>query len=165
MMNDPVYNHLRELSWRRKLTPSEESQLRAWLATHPEAQADWEAEARLGEALGSLPDAPVASNFTARVLQAAKLDEAAERRRGRRPRLVWWRRLAARGAVGAIVLTAGFFSYRHFHAAHVRSEVAEGLVAVSTAEPMPAPDVIEDFDVIRIMPQLYVDEDLLALLK
>ena len=60
MMNDSVYDHLRELSWRRKLTTSEELQLRAWLAAHPEAQADWEDEARLNEMLGLLPDAPVA---------------------------------------------------------------------------------------------------------
>ena len=164
-MNDPVYDPLREQSWRRKLTASEERQMQAWLAAHAEAQADFESEARLNEMLGSLQDAPMPSNFTARVLQAVRLDEAAELRRQRRPRLVWWRRLAAKVAVVAMVVTAGIFSYRHFRAAHVRSEVAEGLVAVSTAQPVPAPNVIEDFDLIRIMPQLYVDEDLLALLK
>ena len=111
MMNDPVYDHLRELGWRRKLTASEEAQLRAWLAAHPEEQADWEAEARLNEALGSLPDAPMPSNFTARVLQAVRLDEAAERRRRRWSQWVWWRRLAARVAVVAIIVVAGIFSY------------------------------------------------------
>lgn len=165
MMNDPVYDHLKQLSWRRKLSDSEESQLRAWLAAHPEAQADWDDETRLNEALGALPDAPLPSNFTARVLQAVKLDEAADLRRRRRPRLVWWWRLAAKVAVVAILGVAGFSSYQQFHAAHLRSKVAEGLVKVSTAQPVPAPDVIEDFDVIRIMPQLYVDEELLALLK
>ena len=164
-MNDPVYDHLREQSWRRKLTPSEESQLRALLAAHPEAQADWEDEARLNEMMGALPDAPLASNFTARVLQAVKRQEVAELRKLRKSRTVWWRRLAAKVAVVAVFVVAGSFSYQHFHAAHLRSRVAEGLVKVSTAQPMPGPDVIEDFDVIRIMPQLYVDEDLLALLK
>src|ERR1035437_9606030 len=37
MTNDPIYNHLRELGWRRKLTGAEEAQLRAWLAARPEA--------------------------------------------------------------------------------------------------------------------------------
>ena len=43
MSSDPIYDQLRELSWRRKLTGAEEARLRAWLAAHPEAQADWEA--------------------------------------------------------------------------------------------------------------------------
>jgi len=164
-MNEPVYDNLREVSWRRKLTTSEELQLRAWLAAHPEAQADWEDEARLNEMLGLLPDAPVASNFTNRVLQAVEQGEVAEPQESHGSRMAWWRRLATKVAVVAIVVIAGFLSYQHFHAAHVRSKVAEGLVAVSTAQPVPGPDVIEDFDVIRIMPQLYVDEELLALLK
>ena len=61
MTNDPLYHRLRELSWRRKLTDSEEAELRAWLAAHPEAQAGWEVEAELNQALGRLPDAPVSS--------------------------------------------------------------------------------------------------------
>ncbi len=81
MSNDPTYNRLRELSWRRKLTGAEEAELRAWLAAHPDAQADWEAEAGLNAALGRLPDAPVPSNFTARVLQAVEREAAAELRR------------------------------------------------------------------------------------
>jgi hypothetical protein len=165
MMNDPVYDHLRELSWRRKLTAREEQQLCLWLAAHPEAQADFESEARLNEMLGLMPDAPMPSNFTARVVQAVERDAVAKHRKARRSLVTWWRRLAVKLAFCAIVVTAGFLCYHHFHAADVRSKVAEGLVAVSTAQPVPAPDVIDDFDVIRIMPQLYVDEDLLAILK
>ena len=94
MTNDPIYNRLRELSWRRELTAAEEAELRAWLAAHPEAQADWEAEAGLNEALRQLPDAPVPSNFTARVLQAVEREAALrERRRGAR-----WRVWHGRGA-------------------------------------------------------------------
>src|SRR5437667_12737472 len=96
MMNDPVHNHLRELSWRRRLTSSEEAELRAWLAAHPEAQAQWEAEAGLNDALGLLPDAPLGSNFTARVLQAVQLEAAASTRHRRRLRLISWGRLASR---------------------------------------------------------------------
>jgi hypothetical protein len=39
MNQDPVYNRLRELSWRRPLTENEQAELRAWVAAHPEAQA------------------------------------------------------------------------------------------------------------------------------
>src|SRR5438552_8108269 len=122
-MNDPVYDHLRDLSWRRKLTPSEESQLLAWLAAHPEAQADWEDEARLNEALASLPGASVASNFTNRVLQAVKREEAAELRLRGRSRVAWWRRLVTRAALAGLVGATVIVSYRQLHEANLRAEV------------------------------------------
>ena len=139
MTNDPVYDHLRELSWRRKLTPAEESQLRAWLAAHPEAQADWETEARLNEMLGALPDAPMPSNFIARVVQAVERDAVAEQRKARRSRLTWWRRLVTRAALAGFVGAAGFVWYREFHEAHMRAEVKSSLAAVSELPPMPSP--------------------------
>ena len=69
MKKDLQYEALREASWRRKLTPEEEQQLRLWLAAHPEAEAEWEAETALNEKLAALPEVPVSSNFTARVLE------------------------------------------------------------------------------------------------
>ena len=65
MTDDPIYNRLRELSWRRQLTAPEKAELRAWLTAHPEAQSEWEAEAGLNATLRRLPDAPVPGNFTA----------------------------------------------------------------------------------------------------
>src|SRR5579859_4446806 len=76
MTDDPLENPIRELTWRRKLTPSEEARLSQWLAAHPEAQADQESDVALNEALDSLPDAPISSNFTTRVLQAAASEPA-----------------------------------------------------------------------------------------
>ena len=111
MTNDPIHDHLRELSWRRQLTGAEEAQLRAWLAARPEAQADWEAEAGLNAALGRLPDAPVPSNFTTRVVQAAEREAAAGLRQpgwkwGGWPRLRWLPRVA----LTATVVSAGVVS-------------------------------------------------------
>ena len=71
MKGEPIQNPLRELVWRRKLTEAEHAGLRA----QPETQADLELESRLTEALARLPDAPVPSNFTARVLQAVEREE------------------------------------------------------------------------------------------
>ena len=42
MNPDPVYQRLRETGWRRPLTAAEQAELRAWLAAHPEQQADAE---------------------------------------------------------------------------------------------------------------------------
>jgi anti-sigma factor RsiW len=165
MINDPAFNRLRETSWQRKLTASEEVELRNWLAAHPEAQSDWEAETGLNEALGLMPEAVVSSNFTARVLQTIQFEEAAELRRGPGPRMVWWRRLAPKVALAGIIAAAGLFSYHHFHAARMRAEMAQGLVAVSRAPSVPGPEVLEDFDVIWLMAPLYADDKLLTLLQ
>src|SRR5436190_847578 len=86
MNPDPVYKRLRELSWRRPLTESEQAELRAWLAAHPEAQAGWEVEKQLSAMLQQLSGAPVPSNFTARVLQAVGQETAAA---GRQPGFQW----------------------------------------------------------------------------
>src|SRR3974390_2327092 len=72
MKNDPLSTRFRELSWRRKLSPAEAEEVRAWLAAHPEAQEDWDVETGLSEALDRLPNMPVATNFTVQVLRAVE---------------------------------------------------------------------------------------------
>src|SRR5579863_6551746 len=112
MKTDPLYERLLELSWKRKLTDAETGQLRDWLAAHPEVQAQWEAENALNEALALLPEAPVPSNFAARVLQASAREAAAESR----PRLPAWRgwflraRWVPRIGFAAVIVTAGVVS-------------------------------------------------------
>ena len=54
MNNDPVLNQLRELSWRRKLTPVEETELRLRLVANTQAQAEWELEAALNALSGGV---------------------------------------------------------------------------------------------------------------
>src|SRR5215208_6972895 len=108
MATDPLYNRLLELSWRRKLTEAEEAELRSWRAAHPEVQNDWELESSLTEGLAHLPEVPVGSNFTARVL--GQLEQ--ERLAARRPSHSWMARLMRIGwlpqtAVAAILLGVG----------------------------------------------------------
>ena len=67
MKHDSVHERLREILWRRPLTAAEAAELRAWLAAHPDAAADWATEQQLSRAVRRLADAPVPSNFTARV--------------------------------------------------------------------------------------------------
>src|SRR5690348_7085217 len=150
MAIDPLFNQLREQSWRRELTPDEESILRDWLTKHPEAQADWENETALNEALRRLPDAPLSSNFTSRVLQGIEREQAAEMRRSRRGRMVWWRRLAWRFGLAGIIGAAGFFSLEQYYAAHLRAEVRQSIVAVSAVSSLPSAEVLEDFEAIRL---------------
>ncbi len=167
MTNDPLYTHLRQLSWRRHLTAAEQAELRAWLAAHPEAQADWEAEARLNEALGRLPDAPLPSNFTARVLETVHREAAAP---GRGLALKWpgwqrWQRWLPKAAVAAVVLGAGLVSYNYM--VHARyAEFAGSVVAVADVSSLPGPDILKDFDAIQALDHPpAADEELLRLLE
>lgn len=165
MINDPLFDDLREAGWRRKLTDAEEARLRAWLATHPEALPEWEAEAALNEAFGRLPEAIVPSNFTAQVLQALDRETVA----ASRPRSAAWRLLSRhwlpRAAFGAVVLGAGFFSYRQVRADPLKPLV-KSVETVSRVTSLPSAKILEDFDAIRAMSATpAADEELLALMK
>ena len=59
--------NLRESLWRRKLSPAERAGLRP--------QPELEVEARLTDVLRKIPDSPVPSNFTARLLDAVERTE------------------------------------------------------------------------------------------
>lgn len=166
-MNESEYNPLREKSWRGKLTPAEAGELEVWLAKHPEAQADWEAELHLTEAINRLPDAPVPSNFTARVLQAVERESSA----GSRGRGVSWkwslRSLLPRAAATAVVLGAGLLAYHEHSVTERRAEVARSVKIVSSVPSLPSPQILQDFDSIQKMGSASTgpDQDLLALMK
>src|SRR5689334_19645681 len=163
-MNDPVYQRLREISWRRKLTDAEQAELRAWLAAHPEARADAEVEAALNDALAKLPDAPVPSNFTARVLQAVER-EAIQPARKPRDSSWFWRVLVPRTAVALLVVGAGLLSYERRVAAK-RSVIKESLIAVTEVQSLPEPEFLEHFDEIRRLSATPpADRELLALMQ
>jgi anti-sigma factor RsiW len=166
MTNDPIYNRLRELSWRRELTSAEEAELRAWLLAHPEAQADWEAEAGLNASLRRLPDAPVPGNFTARVLAAVEREAKAELRRRNGRWLIWpWRRWLPRMAFAVVVVGAGFVSYQKVEAAN-RRKLAESVAVVSAVSSLPSPDILKDFDAIQALnPTPPPDEELLLVFQ
>ena len=165
MTNDPLFQQWRELSWRRKLTAAEEAQVRAWLAAHPEAQADWDAETALNDALSRLPEVPVATNFTARVVRTVEREMAATARE--RKGLGWqpWKRWLPRAALAAIVLGAGLFSH-HEVVASRRAKLVQSVAVVSKVSSLPSPAILEDFDAIRrLTPAPAADEQLLSLLQ
>ena len=167
MTDNPLYHRLRELSWRWKLTESEQAEMRAWLAAHPEARADWEVEAGLNEALERMPETPVATNFTARVMQAVQLEGAgktsASLLAGRlRP---WWPRWLPRTAFASLLLGLGFFSYHQVLAAR-RAEMARSVATVCGVPSLPSPEILKDFDAIWALdPAPPADMELLTLFK
>jgi anti-sigma factor RsiW len=161
-MNEFDYDFLREKSWRRKLTAAEEASVREWLAQHPEAKADWELESNLSAALDKLPDAPVPSNFTARVMLAVAREDVAVRRPSA-SRLRWFlRSLLPKAAVAAVIFGAGVLTYQE-HTAAKRAELAQGVKVVAGGLSVPSPEILQDFDTIRKVTG--PDPELIALFK
>ena len=160
MKNEPLQNPLREQLWRRKLTDAE----RAGLHAQPEIQADFETESRLSEMLARLPDTPVPSNFTARVLQAVERESVHPRATG------WnwpwtWRVLVPRMAVAAVVVAFAGLGIHGYELNVHRAALAKKVVLVAAAQPMPSVDALKNFNAIQRMSQPHADDELLALLR
>jgi negative regulator of sigma E activity len=145
-----------EALWRRKLSEAGRNALRA--------QPELELEARLTAALGQIPDAPVPSNFTARVLTALEL-EAARTERSHGWTLHWrllWPRVAV---VAAVLIFAGVGLQRHETNSHRRALV-KNVAMVTVAQPPPSVDALENLDAIQRMSQpARADGELLAALQ
>jgi negative regulator of sigma E activity len=154
MNNEPTKPD--ESLWRRRLSDTERAELR----TRPE-QAE---EARLTEALAKLPEAPVASNFTARVMDAIEREEQA----AARARHHWsWRFLFPRVAVSAAVLLFAGISIQRYESntAH-QKEMVRAVKIVAQNKAMPSADALENMEVIqRISQSAHADGDLLDDLK
>lgn len=163
MKTDGPLSKLRELSWRRKLTETEAAELRARLAADPGARADWEVESALNAALDRLPEAPVPSNFTARVMQAVEREAA-------RPR-AWswnwnWHVLVPRVAMATAVVVVGGLALHQNAVYNQRVAFVKSVALVAGGQPVPSLEALENIDAIRRMsrPQ-HADDELLALMQ
>jgi anti-sigma factor RsiW len=146
-MKDVRDDDLFRLSLQPELSPEEESKLEAWLDAHPDACAAWEQDRALGRALQSLPDAPMSSNFTARVMQELDLAEAREERKSGGWRLLWPR---LGWAAAALALTVfGVQQFRNAQRAQLVADAA--LVSKDIAR---LPDAFRDFDVVESLREI-----------
>jgi len=165
MGTEPFYEKLREISWRRKLTSAEERELREWLVAHPEVQDTFELETGLTEALGKMPDVPVASNFTARVLQAVEREATAQARE-RETRWKLWRRvprwLPKIASATLVVTVAGSVYLYNQNVEAWQKDLVQRVAKV----PLPSPEILTNFEAIRIVSATPApDEQLLALFQ
>ncbi len=149
MENEP--SDLRESLWRRQAASK-----RPDVRTKPEL----ELEARLTDALARLPDVPVASNFTSRVMAAIDREDAkATRSAGR-----WnWQMFLPRVALAATVLfIAGIGIHQHqISSRHIA--LARNVATVTASHPLPSVTALEDLDAIQRMSQSsHADGELLA---
>ncbi len=161
--NDP----LREAGLRHELTLEEKARVRAYILAHPELEAEMEFDLKLNELLRQLPDKPLATNFTAQVLEAVQREQ--------KPALPsrFWRlcfghltgRWLPRAALAMLVLVFGLFSYHH--QVNARADMARTVAVMSTITKLVSVDNLQDFEAINRFSQarVEVDEELLAALK
>ena len=144
-MSDVRKEEMVRLSMRRELTPEEESRLELYFAAHPEARVEWEEDRALGRALQALPDAPISSNFTSRVMQEVDLEQA----RGERRRATsWWRGMFPKLGWATAALLMGVLVLQHQSVKEQRM-VDELAIISDKMKQSPGPDVLQDFEVIE----------------
>src|SRR5689334_5176828 len=159
-MNDSEYQALIEESWHHPLTPDEQSRLDGWLAANPAGRLDWEMDLALTRELQRLPDAPLASNFTAQVMQAVDRESRSAARRNSFAEQImqWFRRPAARLAWAMVLIGAGLFGYQQ-HRVNVRDEMAKGLSVLASMATLSDPAVFENFDAVRSLSRAAPTDD------
>ena len=163
-MNQPEYDQLLQTALERELTAEELAQLDDFLAQNQAERFEFEAVDQL---LVKLPDVTVSSNFTHRVMYAARREVQPAPAFG----LSWWQRLLAPQhrimrlvSAAAVVLLVTVLSYQ-FHLSQDRAKMAESLQTVATIAEM-APELLADFDAIDAIDQSGpIDEELWAALK
>ena len=160
-MKQPEFENLLQTARERDLTDAELAKLERWLAANPDEQAEWEALDRL---LVALPDAPVASNFTARVLDEVRRAEVPGPALGQ----AWWRKLlapqfrpiqiAAAATLAMVIAGVGYQS----HLNQSRAEMAAAVASIAEF----TPGFLADFEAIEAIAQADpIDEELWAALK
>ena len=127
---------------------------------------DHQLDARLDALLRALPDKPVASNFTARVLQQVERANAPGPARRARGSFTWLRlHWLPRLAIGSLALASCVFTYEVRTETH-RAQFARSVAAVTHVASLPSPDMLKDFEAIRRLSQTPpADRELLALLQ
>jgi anti-sigma-K factor RskA len=118
----------------------------------------------LSELLSRLPDAPVASNFTARVMQQIDLEES---RRSRKWNFILdWHAFLPRAAVATVAVLFAGLTLQHHELNVQRAALAKNVALVAESQPPPDVDALKNFDAIQRMGQpAHADEELLALLQ
>ena len=125
---------------------------------------DGQLEVALTQALARLPDAPVASNFTVRVLAAVDREDA----RGTRPGQVrfFWQVLFPRATVAATLLLVAVLSFQHYAERAEREHLVRTVAAATLAQPVPSTDALENLDAIQHLGETsHADTELLAALQ
>jgi len=160
------HEKMRELTWRENLSPAQQQELEAWLAIHPEKREALAVESNLTASLGKLPHIPVSSNFTARVLEQARLDRQTANRKSSRPSFILGWRWTIQTATAVVLISAAGLTWKQAQSTRTAGEIARSVSLVSEISSLPHPELLRDFEAIRALNQApAADEELLTLLK
>ena len=120
-----------------------------------------DAQKQMRGLLGRLPDVPVSSNFTARVMQAIELDTM---RQSRWRLFGWhWRVIIPRAATATVIVGLASFTF-YQHEIYVQQVALAKSAALVASQQMPSMEALKNFDAIRRMGQsARPDDELLAL--
>ena len=164
-MSPPEIDKLMDALRAGRLTAQQEAQLDQWFALQPAQRGACEEDLALNQLLRNLPDAPLSSNFTARVLQATRASAG-------RPgySTPFWRQFFGRwmpkAAMAGVFLGAGLLAYQQ-HQVSERRQLAQGLVQMSELANETSVELLENFDAIQRLNQVPHDADreLIAVLQ
>lgn len=166
MKDNEAFEKFRQARWRRRLTPGEQAELKRLLDGAPELATEWQLEEGLSQAVEALPNVPVSSNFTARVMQGIELAEKAHARHEQA--LSWRERVRGwlpRLALGSAVILLGVFSYSQFQDQQ-SAFVVQNIPTVAEIVALPGAETLQDFDAIRALERApMADEELIRLLE
>lgn len=148
-MNPPELDQLIDLARRRMLSAEEQVRLDQLLAAAPGAWPERDEELALSRLLAGLPDAPLASNFSARVMQAIDLADARAARDAVDTGPNWWpRRWFGRLAWATAAVAVSGFSWLQYQNWQ-RAETARSLQVITEVASVPSVEALKDFDVIQ----------------
>ena len=165
-------HELKELMERarlRTLSPEDEHRLQEFLEADPGVWPDWEEDMALSRVLDAMPDAPLASNFSARVMLAVEQEERSSSTARPRPGLAWWSRhwVARLGLVSSVAIIVAIGWQQHQQQKRERSQIAESVATISEVASVPSVEILRDFDVIQsldaVPPAETVEADLTLL--
>lgn len=161
-MKDVRNDELIRLSLKPELSPEDEARLEKIFALTPEYRAAWEEERALSRAVQSLPNVPLSSNFTARVLETIDLEEAREERM-RRARPDWLRAFWPRVAGGMMALALALFGWHEWRVSKQTRFAQEVAFVSAESGKLPSAEILRDFDAIEQWRSASDDELLMAL--
>jgi anti-sigma factor RsiW len=155
-MNNPDRTDINDLitrALRNELTAAERAELDRQLQLDASLRERYDLEAALDRFLDHLPDAPLASNFTSRVLQAVELDKR-QSARPERAKTPWFRLRLARLATGLAVVTAAGVLTIHQYRKAEQQEMARSVASFTDVAAAMSPEqrpglVFQDFDAIE----------------
>lgn len=160
-MNESSYNQLKQKSWVEPLSAEETAELKQYLGGNPPGQQDWDDDVALTSALNRLPNAPVSSNFTARVMQAVQREEAQAARKSTSWRAFWRYGWIPKFAIAVAMFCLGTLSFHEYQLAS-QAKFARQVREVAEAAPIPQINWLKDFDTINQIGKVQVaDNDLL----